>query len=184
MVRFSILTIIAAVHAASTKIYSTNVATGSTQELGLLSSSPEGGQFSPCVRLPAGEYCLGTETLECFSYVKVTEDLLGKFVVYYNGQDIDSLAFIAGGKVLYVEVEKAAPAPVPNLKPFGEEAKHAAKQKVIRKKTVEKDGEMVEVEEVEEEEEDQRSWVQRNWMYIVPPLIILLLLPDQEGEKK
>lgn len=187
MVRFSLLAFIAAVQAASLEIFATNVHTGDRSDLGVLSFSPESANFSVRATLAAGDYCLGTDVAECFSYSEVKEGLSGEFVVYMDGPEVENLAFVAGTNGLSLRVEHVAAAPVPNLQPPQEEVKqNMVKQKVMKKKTVKTDdGETVEVEEeVEEEVVDNRSWVQRNWMYIVPPLVLLLLIPDQEGEKK
>lgn len=186
MVRFSLLTLIGVVHAASLEIYATNVVTGVRTDLGALSYSAESATFSPRTTLAAGDYCLGTDVAKCFSYSEVKEGLSGEFVVYMDGPEMEDLAFVAGTNGLSLRVEHVAAAPLPTLQaPKPEVKQNTVKQKVVRKKMVkDENGDMVEVEEVVEEEvEDNRSWVQRNWMYIVPPLVLLLLIPDGEEKK-
>lgn len=149
--------------------------------------TPEVGHIEP------GSYCLGSKDSvesDCFAYIETEGQLAGEFIVFVDEDDVAGLSFIKGKAGLQLRVEKVSSGPVPNLEPLQgqQQAKAPVTQKVTRKRVVEnEDGEKVEIEEEIEEivPVDERSWVQKNWMYIVLPLVLVLLLsPEDKAEEK
>lgn len=154
---------VAVAYGQSISLYAKPVAGGSQVSIGSLET--EGFNLeTKNVVLPAGDYCVGTGSLpnhECFSYVSHTKgDILAGLVVTLALDE--SIARLSIGKD-GVKVKPAHSLPSPNLKPA----------------TIEKKKEKVVDEKGEEVEEDTRSWIQRNWIYVVPPLLIFMLVaPD------
>lgn len=116
--------------------------------------------------------------------------------------DIEHVSLINGAGLLHedgetfvdtviVDFEKQ---PVPNLSPSHLKSKvdktintnsktTRTTKKIVRKinqegKEIEEEEEVTIVEETtaEGEEEDERSWIQKNWMYVVPPLLIMFAM--------
>lgn len=111
--------------------------------------------------------------------------------MFLNGdRELTDIALYAGEKHWDCKLIESSSAPLPNLKPFIRQKQkpkaEPVKQKVIRKKTVEIDGKKTEIEEEIEEviEEDDRLWLQKNWMWIVVPLgLFLIMAPDEEKKE-
>lgn len=135
-----------------------------------------------------GAYCVGTKDLpgkECFAYLETDADIAGEFVVYVDNKDqLAEVSFLRGKSGLTSSVKKVTANVVPNLNPSqGQQVKEPVIQKVTKKRVVENEnGEEVEIEEEVEEAVavDERSWIQKNWMYIVPPLLLFLLLAPED----
>ncbi|KAG5420846.1 hypothetical protein I9W82_002727 [Candida metapsilosis] len=146
---------------------------------------------------PDQAYCIGTKDVhnnECFSYQTNLQNLNHAiFNLYLDGDgDISRLSLSFDDKLDKPQVKrrKQIIAAQPNLNPDSmkkqrEEQKNGGNggqvvEKVKQKKVItEIDANGVEVtREIEEEVEvpvDDRSWIQKNWMYIVPPLLIFML---------
>ena len=146
---------------------------------------------------PDQAYCIGTKDVhnnECFSYQTNLQNLNHAiFNLYLDGDgDILRLSLSFDDKLDKPQVKrrKQIIAAQPNLNPDSmkkqrEEQKNGGNggqvvEKVKQKKVItEIDANGVEVtREIEEEVEvpvDDRSWIQKNWMYIVPPLLIFML---------
>lgn len=173
------------------ELFASSVASGARIELGSISYDSSTNTTVSQIHsdLGRGDYCIGTESLhghECFTYLEVSEaGLNGQFVLFVdNLNDVSDISLVAGNSGLQAVVQKIAAGPQPNLNPSMAVPKKEP-LKVIVKKIVENEkGEKIEVEEVEEVAEDTRSWVQKNWMYIVPPLLIVMMLIPEEKEKK
>ncbi|QBM89586.1 hypothetical protein METSCH_D06640 [Metschnikowia aff. pulcherrima] len=194
-----ILCLLTAVALQEIDIHTKNVISGQNQELGILfydaslreasfsaisDTFPESGAFSICARDPDS----------CFAYQEIKEksgqSLGGEFLITINESGtIQSLSFSRGTEpnVYAAKVSVLAEAPKPNLNPYNkrseQEKQQVQTQKVIVKKLVENEkGEKIEVEEEVEEvvEADNRSWVQKNWMYIVPPLVLFLIFSPED----
>lgn len=142
--------------------------------------------------LAPGSYCMGTFDVpqkECFVFFEHLGLVSGDFVVYVDEElKISDISFISGGNGLRLRVAGVVTNVVPNLTPFHkkEPVKQPTTQKVTRKRVVENEnGEKVEIEEEVEEivPEDERLWIQKNWMYIVPPLLLFMVFaPDDSKE--
>lgn len=185
-----------AVATGALQIFIQNVESQAVSPLGTLdydSSALKADFSSEIGSITPGAYCIGTKDIpakECFTYVEINDQLQGEFVVYVDADNsISELTFLPGLDGLSLRVQKVVANVLPNLKPFftQQKALQPATQKVTRKRVVEdENGEKVEVEEVEEVEVDNRSWVQKNWMYIVPALLLVFIMSPEEksGEQK
>ncbi|KAG7663795.1 uncharacterized protein J8A68_002655 [[Candida] subhashii] len=151
-------------------------------------------------------YCFGTNDLpnhECFSYTKGIKSLKSvQFHVFLDqasqiqhiSVNYDSETNDNDGPQVIIHPFELAPSP--NLNPEslkGKQKKESSAgqqrvEKVIQKKIIKvKDENGNEIEkEIEQEVEvevDDRSWIQKNWMYIVPPLILFLMFSKDEPKK-
>ena len=142
-------------------------------------------------------YCIGTKDIhnnECFSYQSNAPNLTqAVFNLFLDGEgDILRISLSFDDKLAKPQVKKRKQviAAQPNLNPDSlkkqreEQQKKAGDgpvvEKVKQKKLIKEiDDNGVEVtREIEEEVEvpvDDRSWIQKNWMYVVPPLLIFML---------
>ncbi|KAL7664870.1 ER membrane protein complex subunit 10 [[Candida] zeylanoides] len=138
-------------------------------------------------------YCIGTNDLSnhgCFAYTGNTKN--AKFVVQTSDTEIVRLQLNPDPAApSVVRVNGGAPAgPTPIMRPV-HKRKHTSKQPTRkrirpRKQSAEKakeDEDVAEEEAEEEEEVDDRSWVQKNWMYIVPGLLILFVGLGSDEQK-
>lgn len=128
----------------------------------------------------SGDICLGTASLphhECFAYSNTLKR--AQFHIYLDSSgNIDHLAANSANEAS-VTVHPFVAAPVPNLNPESYRKKAAA-QKVLQKKVItDEDGEEVEVEEEVVVPADERSFIQKYWMYIVPPLLLFMMAGDR-----
>lgn len=138
--------------------------------------------------------CLGTDDLsghDCFVYHQLAgEELQGSFQVFVDESGIQRISFAPSAEKLAVGVVEVSRAPGPNLLPVAMELQPApkAQTKLVMRKRVVIDDEgvetVVEEEVLEVVEEDNRSWVQKNWMYIVPPLVLFLIFAPNEPPKE
>ena len=82
-------------------------------------------------------------------------------------------------------ITKESESPSPNFNTTTQKTPEKRKAVVKSKKTVvevDEDGKEV-VKEVEVEEPvDERSWLQKNWIYVVIPLVLLMLLTDDKNK--
>ncbi|OBA21305.1 hypothetical protein METBIDRAFT_11843 [Metschnikowia bicuspidata var. bicuspidata NRRL YB-4993] len=185
-------------------IYTLNTVTSQESELGLLSYDPgqNSALFRPHLDLPSakGSYSVCARDLACsapcFAYQEIGENtpqgLGGKFKVAVGDDgSVTYISFERGEDPAHFAclVARVETAPTPNLNPFHRQAaqqnRKVQTQKVVRKKVVENDnGEKVEVDEETDEvvDVDSRSWVQKNWMYIVPPLVLFLIFSPAENK--
>lgn len=182
----------------SLDIYSKSVKSGSIVSLGQIKydTITNTTKYLATNDLPSHDsICIGTKQLpskECFTYLETTETTpKGKFALFLNGdRELTEIALYAGEEDWDSELIESSSAPLPNLKPFIRQKQkpkaEPVKQKVIRKKTVEIDGKKTEIEEVIEEviEEDDRLWLQKNWMWIVVPLGLFLIMAPEEEKKE
>lgn len=139
-------------------------------------SSQSGVVLKENDNLARQEYCIGTsyKSLGCFNYMSLdtVRDKLVQLQLNQEG-DIERLSLISGAndRILLKPCESH---PVPNLKPIGAKGQKPKKEPT---KKVDENGQEV--------EEDDRSWIQKNWMYVVPPLLILFMsLPADEPQPK
>ncbi|KAI3406961.1 hypothetical protein KGF56_000254 [Candida oxycetoniae] len=154
---------------------------------------------------PNQSYCIGTKDLhnhECFSFQRELPPLKNAVFHYFLAEDGDiirlALSFDEQIDKPIILKHQHIEAPKPDLnsellaKEREEQQKQAKKgvsvKKVKQKKMVtfvDTNGkeETREIEEEVEVEVDNRSWIQKNWMYIVPPLIIMLLMGGNEEKK-
>lgn len=101
--------------------------------------------------------------------------IAGQFVVLVSEGAVEHVWFSPKlGSGISVAVVPLSEAPRPDL--------DAGIAKPAKKVVAEvgPDGETVETAEVVE---DNRSWIQKNWMYIVPPLVLFLLLTPEDKKK-
>ncbi|XYA00280.1 hypothetical protein QA089_002816 [Meyerozyma guilliermondii] len=142
--------------------------------LGTVELTPEKSEFiAGALALEPGYYCVGTKDLpghECFTYTYLDGGMDHKAVqvTVDNGQ-VMQLALIHNEDEKAVKIVSAAVGPNPNMDPVPLQSK--------KKKAVQQ-------EEKEDGEEVEKSWIQKNWMYIVPPLMILMMLLPADEEKK
>lgn len=126
-----------------------------------------------------GDYCIGAKDIagnECFHK---TNDLSDKqFVVYINGNKIDYLTVKESKDTQKVIIKQTPKAPQPNLNPSTKPKKAPVEIKKVKTFKTDENGNKVEV--VQEIEEHPKSWIQKNWTYIVPPLLILFVLMGDE----
>lgn len=142
----------------------------------------EKNQFVP------GPYCIGTRDLpgkECLAYLETDGGISGEFVVYIDSKnELAEVSFFRGKSGLSSTVRKVTANVVPNLNPSqGQQVNEPVIQKVTKKRVVENEaGEKVEIEEEVEEEVtvDDKSWIQKNWMYVVPPLLLFLVFAPED----
>lgn len=178
-------------------IFGKSITSGSTVSLGQIKYDTATNTTNYVItnELPSHDsICIGTKQLpnkECFTYLETAGDALkGKFVLYLNQErELQEIAYHVGGEKWESELVEPLLAPSPNLEPFIRQRQkpkaEPVTQKVIRKKVVEVDGKKTEVEEVVEEvvEEDNRLWIQKNWMWLVIPLALLLVMAPEEEKK-
>lgn len=141
----------------------------------------------------SGKFCIGTPDLDdmnCFAYVSLgsggDKDYPSRQFYIYLKQDnsIDYISYPVSSNSK-VQVIHSVEAPVPNLHPSNKQSSKGSKEpkKTIIKKTAkDEDGNLVEIEE--EEIVDERSWLQKNWVYVVIPLVLLFLSSDDKNQKK
>lgn len=135
--------------------------------------------------LAAGSYCVGTDSLpekECFAYLEVGGVFGGEFVVYVDGNEVIDLTFAQNLDNVTSRVASVGAAAEPIMKPHAV-AQKVVTQKVKRKVLVENEnGEQVEIEREDEEivEPDNRSWVQKNWLYLALPLVLIFIMAPEE----
>ncbi|KAI5959265.1 uncharacterized protein KGF55_005415 [Candida pseudojiufengensis] len=155
---------------------------------------------------PQHSVCIGTKDIynnECFSYQNYIPSFNYSIFNLFLDEDNDvfriALSFDDTLQKPTIRKHKHITAPQPNLNPdsLKKQREQQAKQnnnggnqqteKVIRKKTIveiDSDGNEItkEIDEVIETVDD-RSWIQKNWMYIVPPLLILFAMGGGEERK-
>lgn len=181
MLTYLILTLIAlitVVHAQvqTVNIYARPIASSKVTTLGTIYYDKETSQASFTqkeVTIGSGEYCIGTNdlpSLECFSYTKLASPtLLDKVLLVFLDADknISHLSMSSASSVSRglsgpsVEVSSVRHAPEP----------------IKSKPTVPKD------EPKPDDDVAPKSWIQRNWMYVVPPLLIVFALLGEEEKK-
>ncbi|CUM63500.1 uncharacterized protein PRCAT00001076001 [Priceomyces carsonii] len=130
-------------------------------------------------------YCIGSKKLSdngCFDLTNFSSEdrpLLDKgFVLYVNEIGEILRVSLINGATETVVVRTRDLGPVPNLNPKSQrnEPQKKEKKKIIKKVVKDDAGEEV----VIEEEEDNRSWIQKNWLLLVTPLILYLLVTDDK----
>lgn len=119
-----------------------------------------------------GHYCIGTTdlpNLECFTYTKLSESTFGTKLLLVHLNANKNIAHLSMSTApvskntsessIQVAVSKANydPKPIKNTK--------AEKAQTNPEAT---------------EEEAPRSWIQKNWMYVVPPLLIMFVLLGED----
>ena len=179
-------------------VFSKSVNSASTVSLGQIKydTATNNTEYVAISDLPSHEsICLGTRHIpnrECFTFLQTKESSpKGRFVLFLNkDREIEDIAFHAGDEEWSTELVDVLLAPSPTLKPFVRQKQkqkaEPVKQKVIRKKTVEIDGKQTEIEEEVEEEvqEDAKLWLQKNWMWVVIPLALFMVMAPEEEKKE
>lgn len=125
--------------------------------------------------LNEGRYCIGSAALNmpCFAYTELSGLPFANHSLHvYMNKDgsVAHVTFAQPKTPNAFEIHPYAPAPLP----FANRIKPQDKRQGSRQPA--KDSEA----NSEQDEEDNRSWVQKNWIYIVPPLIIFLLLTGDD----
>lgn len=175
-------------------LYGKDVYSDAVYSLGGIDYNPDSKSAnfqSQDIRTYSSSLCLGTLDLpdhDCFVYHELgNKNLEGKFKLFVSEVGIQRISFEASPEKLSVDVVEVGHGPTPNLLPEVPVKKPEQQQKktVVRKRVVKNDNEEeIVVEEVvlEMAEEDTRSWVQKNWVYIVPPLIIFMLFAPADDK--
>lgn len=139
-----------------------------------------------------GEYCIGTDDIadsECISYYNGKLNEFGVNVYLDESGNVEFISLGSDGVTVHPFNEGAKP----NLNPVVKskaKGKTPKVEKVIQKKLVkiiDEDGnEQEQEQEVEVEVAvDERSFIQKNWIYIVIPLIMFLMATGEgKGESK
>lgn len=192
----ALLYLISLALAQTVKVYARLPYTTNELEIGSIVVDDNGplmsGEVSSAIDEDA-HYCIGTNDLSnhgCFAYTGNTKN--AKFVVQTSGTEIVKLHLNPDSAApLVVSVDDGATlGPTPIMRPVHKQ-KHSSKQPTRkrirpRKQLAERAKEeevAAEEEEEEEEEVDDRSWVQKNWMYIVPGLLILFVGLGSDEQK-
>lgn len=185
-----LLALLALVSALDYAIYASDLSTARHVPVGVLhyDSAANHSAFAaaPLFSLGKGHWCLHATNYAgetCFWYQEIADaaDFGGVFALFVDAEKaVQQLTFYRGEQPGFdAAVRAVAVAPTPNLAAVRE--KKPEPEKIVRKKIVENEnGEKVEITEEEIVEPDTRSWIQRNWMYIVPPLIIFLILSPED----
>lgn len=183
-----LLLLLAALAALSTiNIYATELGSSTEIALGTIDCEPllKTATFLATPPAPLGlALCLGTHDLphhSCFVYHESANGVLqGKFQLFVDATGVQRVSFGAAADVM-VDIVEVVHSPAPDLKPFLalQNLVQPVDTKTVLRKSVVTDEAGAEsvVEEMVEEvvQPDTRSWVQKNWMYIVPPLILLFI---------
>lgn len=146
-------------------------------------------EFTPCQTLNRshdGLACIGTHSLPHSECVGLVKDITCGSITVLLQRNSDSIrVFVSSStKGFEITIMEDNSAPVPKFattKPRHKSNTSPQKVPGIAADTIEDDGYE---DEKEAELPPQKSWVKRNWMYIVPPLAILLvLLPEDKPTK-
>ncbi|EMG49209.1 hypothetical protein SBY92_000582 [Candida maltosa Xu316] len=140
-------------------------------------------------------YCIGTKDLEnheCFTFLNGVDSLnhtvIDAFMDKDNAEIVRLSLTFAEESTNKLRKHRFAKSPVPNLNPDSlkklkqqqQQSQEKGKVEIVKQKRIIKvtddEGNEVEKEIEEEIEVDNRSWIQKNWMYIVPPLILFLIM--------
>lgn len=186
--RLPILLLVGAV-VAEVNIFANSIDNASRIKVGsIVTADANGFEFQQENSLPANtDYCIGTSDLpnhECFGYIRtLVEDEKLKLLVKADstGGIIKKLLInpdIQAQQPLVVVAEVGGPSPIMN--PVHSQKKNS---KPAKSRIAPDGGEVVAEEEEEEEVEDDRSFVQKNWMYIVPGLLLLFMGLSPAEEK-
>lgn len=149
---------------------------------------------------PSKKYCIGTKDLEnheCFTFLNGVTSLNNTIIDAFIDEDgeITRLALnfeessVKSKTKDKLRKHKIHPAAVPNMNADSIKKQRQQQQQaqgssgkvrtIKQKRTIkyiDDDGNEVEKEIEEEVEIDERSWIQKNWMYIVPPLLLFLVM--------
>ncbi|GEQ70492.1 hypothetical protein JCM33374_g4170 [Metschnikowia sp. JCM 33374] len=199
----SAVSILSLVASQDITIYTKNVYNSHQQDIGILAYDAEHRtadfRLSPDVSIETTAFSLCARDLagtDCFGYQEIDQTgpgaLGGDFGLVIDDEGtIQRLSFSRGDvpQEFSCHVGTVNMALKPNLNPFNkrnanDQQAQTQTKKVVRTRVVEnEEGEEVEVEEEVEEEVavDTRSWVQKNWMYIVPPLVLVLILSPSDS---
>lgn len=132
----------------------------------------------------SGEFCIGTKDIDdhsCFHYLDGELSNFGVELYLDKQGSVNSIALTSSGVKIIPFVEGVKP----NLNPVSKKkTENAPKVEKIVKTVIVKDEDGNEVEKQIEEEVDNRSFIQKNWVYIVIPLVFFLLTGEQEKEKQ
>lgn len=175
-------------------LHYTSVLTGATGSFGVLQYEKGAKRtgFELASGIENGEYCIGTKALadhDCFAYLKVEleSDLSNKNIQLHLDElnEIKQLALVELKQVLVRHVGRISQ---PNLNPaHASTVKKSGKvEHVIEKQVIveiDEEGNEVEREIDVEVEVDGRSWIQKNWIWLVVPLLFVMLLPEDKEKK-
>lgn len=142
-----------------------------SQQLLEIGTIDEKGAFDKIPATITEPVCLGTKDLpnhECFAVVLDLDKYL--FVVQLDQFDkVQGISVSLGDR----KIQKPVKVPPPNLRPNTKKVQGQAQTQTQGQNKAQN-----------EEKEVEKSWIQKNWMYIVPPLLILfVVLGDDEKSK-
>lgn len=197
VIRFILLLALCIASVSSTdtlkyEVYGKVLQTGEKVNLGHLDifSDYTGGYYTGENIESYSEFCVGVEGLkghECIGIAESPRDIEFAVNLKQNGDfgflsltvPSDSSAQISNTQEPQIPyshniiVMKTSPIPSPNLKPNN-----------IPKKQLQKAAKSTnEGSNNDDDPELEKSWIQKNWMYIVPPLLILFVLMGDEEKK-
>lgn len=120
-------------------------------------------------------YCIGSDALNmpCFAYAELSGLPFANHSLHvYMNKDgsVAHVTFTRQETPKAFEIHEYTTAPLP----FANRIKPQDKRRGSRQRA--KDSEA----DNKQDEDDNRSWVQKNWIYIVPPLLIFLLLTGDD----
>lgn len=156
-------------------IYGRRLSTKETTSVGVIQYSEGQARYEIIDDKVAEPMCLGTQNVENCDCFAVVDDLSNKqFVIQLNQQaeieylSVQTIETKRKGVREQVIVRAGRVIPEPNLSPNNQpKGKPKPTAKVVG------EGE-------EGGEEAPTSWVQKNWMYIIPPLLIMFVLLGDE----
>lgn len=130
-----------------------------------------------------GEFCIGADIInnDCISYYKGKLEKFGVKVFLNKQDEIDLISLTKSGVTIVPFTEGAKP----NLNPITKKKEDS--KKVVQKVVVtllDEDGNEItqEVEQEVEEIIDDRSFIQKNWKWIVIPLILFLVTGQEKPD--
>ncbi|CAK7905166.1 endoplasmic reticulum membrane protein complex subunit 10 [[Candida] anglica] len=136
---------------------------------------------------PGIDYCISTNEVpnhDCFALYRAQEEFENLHFIVQSTEDyskIERISINPNSNSPIVEIIKVENGPKPVMNPFNDKNK---KKKAAGTGKGATEGQKIEEEEQEEEEEDNRSFIQKNWMYIVPGLLILFFALGEQEEGK
>lgn len=155
---------------------------------GYISYDENLANFTVDNEIPEGKYCIHASEFPCFSLASHKGGpMVGTFTLFLGPEGVENLAYIADNQdEAHAEINKIAAGPEPDFSAATLAPKKIVTQKVKRTKVVEVDGQKVEVEEEIEEvvPEDTRLYIQKYWMYLIIPVVVLMLTPEDKEDKE
>lgn len=155
---------------------------------GYISYDDNLANFTANSDFPEGKYCIQSSEFPCFSLASHKGGpIAGTFTLFLGPKGVENLAYFADNQdTAHAEISRVIAGPEPDYSAATQAPKNIVTQKVKRTKVVEVDGQQVEVEEEIEEvvPEDNRLYIQKYWIYLIIPLVVLMLTPEDKEEAK